>query len=94
MSPVAPANDGVGRAARGARGGIVVLVSGVGRTTWALKGNNSPDLPRGDQTGVPELPGLKVMRCGLEPSAFITYTLKPFVVSRFEINAISEPSGL
>lgn len=50
MSPVAPSNNHVGRAALVALVGIVVLVIALGLTTLALKGKNSPDLPLGDQT--------------------------------------------
>jgi hypothetical protein len=50
MSPVAPSNNHVGRAALVALVGIVVLAIALGLTTLALKGKNSPELPLGDQT--------------------------------------------
>ena len=50
MSPVAPSNNHVGRAALVALVGVVVLFAGIGLTTLALKNRNSPDLRLGDQT--------------------------------------------
>lgn len=50
MSPVAPSNNHVGRAAVVAVVGIVVLFAGIGLATLALNGRNSPDLGLGDQT--------------------------------------------
>ncbi|CAN5763536.1 hypothetical protein BH10ACT1_BH10ACT1_08540 [soil metagenome] len=50
MSPVAPSNNHVGRAALVALVGVVVLFAVLGLTTLALKGRNSPDLQLGDQT--------------------------------------------
>ncbi|QXC60374.1 hypothetical protein KSP35_18900 [Aquihabitans sp. G128] len=50
MSPVAPSNNHVGRAAVVALVGVVVLFAVLGLTTLALKGRNSPDLRLGDQT--------------------------------------------
>ena len=50
MSPVAPSNNHVGRAALVALVGIIVLFAVLGLTTLALEGRNSPDLQLGDQT--------------------------------------------
>jgi hypothetical protein len=50
LSPVAPSNNHVGRAALVALVGIVVLFAVLGLTTLALQGRNSPDLQLGDQT--------------------------------------------
>ena len=50
MSPVAPSNNHVGRAALVAAVGVVVLFVGIGLATLALGNRNSPDLRIGDQT--------------------------------------------
>jgi len=50
VSPVAPSNNHVGRAALVALVGVVVLFLGVGLATFALRNKNSPDLRLGDQT--------------------------------------------
>lgn len=50
MSPVAPSNNHVGRAALVALVGVVLLFVGLGLATLALKGRNSPELRLGDQT--------------------------------------------
>ena len=50
MSPVAPSNNHVGRAALVALVGVIVLFAVLGLTTLALRGRNSPDLQLGDQT--------------------------------------------
>jgi hypothetical protein len=50
VSPVAPSNNHVGRAALVALVGVIVLFAGLALATVALKGRNSPDLQLGDQT--------------------------------------------
>jgi hypothetical protein len=50
VSPVAPSNNHVGRAALVSLVGIVVLAAGLGLATLALGGRDSPDLRLGDQT--------------------------------------------
>lgn len=50
MSPVAPSNNHVGRAAVVALVGVIVLFAGIGLTTLVLGGRDSPDLGLGDQT--------------------------------------------
>jgi hypothetical protein len=50
VSPVAPSNNHVGRAALVAVVGVVVLFVGIGLATLALGNRNSPDLRIGDQT--------------------------------------------
>ena len=50
MSPVAPSNNHVGRAALVALVGVIVLFAGIWLATLALGNGNSPDLRIGDQT--------------------------------------------
>jgi hypothetical protein len=50
VSPVDQSRGHVGRAAAVALVGVIVLVLGLGLTTWALRDRNSTDLQLGDQT--------------------------------------------